>query len=174
MPADINTIIVGTVNFIATLLSVFLIDRLGRRILLLLSITIMAFSLVALGLFFFLQDVNPEVAENLGWLPLTSLCMYIISFALGFGPIPWLMISELYSKDINAIASPLTGFVNPCLTFLVSSTFNMLSRAIGTGPTFWIYAGWCFVGIFYVFFMVPETKGKSLAEIQQMLANKQK
>lgn len=132
----------------------------------------MAVSMTALGVFFFLQDVDPELAENLGWLPLTSLCIFIVSYALGFGPLVWLMISELFSKDINSIASPVTGFINPCLTFTVSSTFNMLSNAIGIGQTFWIYAGFCFVGIFYVFFMVPETKGKSLAEIQIMLAKR--
>lgn len=134
----------------------------------------MALSLSALGAFFFLRDFEPEVADTLGWLPLTSLSIFIISHAIGFGPIPWLMMSELYSKDINSIASPATGFVVPCLTFLVSSSFTMLSRGIGIGQTFWIYAGFSFLGIFYVLFMVPETKGKSLPEIQIMLANKQK
>lgn len=172
MSADISTIIVGTVNLIATIASSMLVDRAGRRILLLISKTIMTLSLTALGMFFFFHDMNTELAESLGWLPLTSLCLFIISFALGFGPIPWLMISELYSKDINSVASLVTGFVNPCLTFLVSSTFTVLSDSIGIGQTFWIYAGCSFVGIFYVYFMVPETKGKSLAEIQIMLAKK--
>lgn len=149
-------------------------DRAGRRILLLISISVMTLSLGALGSFFFVRDLDAELAETLGWLPLTSLSIFIIAFALGFGPIPWLMVSELYSKDINYIASPVTGFINPCLTFLVSSTFTMLTESIGVGQTFWIYAGCSFVGIFYVFFLVPETKGKSLAEIQSMLAKKQK
>jgi MFS family permease len=162
------------VNLVATIVASLLVDRAGRRILLLLSISVMALSLTALGVFFFLQDVDPDLAATLGWLPLTSLSIFIISFALGFGPIPWLMVAELYSKDINSIASPVTGFINPCLTFLVSSTFTMLSDAIGVGQTFWIYSGFCFLGIFYVFFLVPETKGKSLPEIQVMLANKKK
>lgn len=79
-----------------------------------------------------------------------------------------------YFNNNFIIEGPFTGFINPVLTFLVSSTFGMLSTSIGVGPTFWIYAGWSFLGIFYVFFLVPETKGKSLDEIQIMLANKQK
>lgn len=171
---DYQTIIVGTVNLIATIAASLLVDKVGRRILLTLSAAIMAVALSALGAFFFLQDAEPDVANTLGWLPLTSLSVFIISHAIGFGPIPWLMMSELYSKDINSIASPATGFIVPSLTFLVSSTFTMLSGAIGIGQTFWIYAGFSFLGIFYVLFMVPETKGKSLTEIQVMLANKQK
>lgn len=84
------------------------------------------------------------------------------------------MVSELFSKDINAIAGPAMGFINPCLTFIVTITYSFSSEAIGIGPTFWIYAGTSFLGILYVFFLVPETKGKSLSEIQDMLANKKK
>lgn len=82
---DYSTIIIGTVNLISTLIASLLVDKAGRRILLLLSVTIMTLSLTALGTFFFLQDENPELAERLVWLPLTSLCVYIISFSLGFG-----------------------------------------------------------------------------------------
>lgn len=69
----------------------------------------MSVTLVALGLFFFIQQKDPEMAKNIGWLPVTSLAIFIIAFALGFGPIPWLLVAELYSKDVNAIMSSVTG-----------------------------------------------------------------
>lgn len=129
----------------------------------------MSVTLIAIGLFFHIQKTNPDMAKHIGWLPVTALGIYIIAFALGFGPIPWLLVSELYSKDVNAIMSSLTGAMNPCLTFIVASSFGSVSGAIGIGPTFWIFAAFSVVGTAFVYLKVPETKGKSLADIQKML-----
>ena len=130
----------------------------------------MSVTLVTLGSFFFIQQKYPDLAVSLGWLPVSSLAIYIIAFALGFGPIPWLMVSELYSKDVNAIMSSITGAMNPCLTFIVASSFGSISNAIGIGETFWIFAAFSIVGTVFVYLKVPETKGKSLADIQRMLS----
>lgn len=137
---------------------------------LLLSIGIMSITLLALGSFFFIQQHNEAYAKNIGWLPVTSLGLYIVAFAIGFGPIPWLLVSELYSRDINAIMSSITGAMNPCLTFIVASSFGTISGAIGIGETFWIFAAFSIVGTLFVYLQVPETKGKSLADIQRMLS----
>lgn len=171
MSPDVSTIIIGAIHVAASLVGSLLIDKAGRRPLLTLSITIMTFSLTTLGAFFVLQENDLETAKTVGWLPLTSLCVFIVFFALGFGPIPFMMISELYSKDINAIASPLTGFLNWILVFVLTLSFEPVSNAIGIGQTFWVFAGFSFVGIFFVLFIVPETKGKSMATIQNMLTN---
>jgi len=105
LDSDISTIIVGTVHLAATLSASLLVDRLGRKILLMVSIIIMTLTLVALGVFFYILETDKPTAETLGWLPLTSLCVYIVAFAIGYGPIPWLIMSEIYSKDFNSIAS---------------------------------------------------------------------
>lgn len=157
-------------HLVATFASSMLVDRLGRKVLLLFSIVVMTISLTALGVFFFIQESDSKAASELGWLPLSSLCLYIIAFALGFGPIPWLMLSEVYSKEVNAIASPLSGAFNWSLAFLITATFGTISSGIGIGPTFWIFAGLSVVGTIFVFLVVPETKGKSMIEIQRMLA----
>lgn len=109
MSSDVSTIIIGAVHLAATFVGSMLVDRAGRRLLLLISISVMSVTLLALGLFFFIQENDPEMAKNIGWLPITSLTIYIIAFALGFGPIPWLLVAELYSKDVNVIMSPVTG-----------------------------------------------------------------
>ena len=122
-----------------------------------------------LGVYFFLLDKESDVTENLGWLPLTSLCIYLIAYSVGYGPLPWLLMSEVYSKDSNAIASPITGFFAWSLAFTVTATFGYISDAIGIGQTFWILAGLSFIGIFFSAFVVIETKAKSMAEIQKIL-----
>lgn len=108
--------------------------------------------------------------ENLVWLPLTSLCIFLVAFSIGYGPIPWLMLSEIYSKDYNAIASPISAAFNWMLAFTITATFGYLTDAIGTGPTFWMFAGLSFVGILFNIFVVIETKAKTIAEIQREMA----
>ena len=144
-------------------------DRVGRKILLLISISVMTLTLIALGVFFFIQDSDPQTAANIGWLPLTSLCIYIVAFALGFGPIPWLIVSEVLSKEINAIFGPICCAFNWFLAFLITLTFTPISNAIGIGTTFWIFSGLSILGILFVYFVIPETKGKSMTNIQRML-----
>jgi MFS family permease len=146
-----------------------LVDKAGRKILLLISIIVMTLTLIALGVFFYIADNDKKAAASIGWLPLASLCIYLIAFAVGFGPIPWLMLSEIYIKDYNAIASPLTRCFNWSLAFLITLTFGPISSAIGTGQTFWIFAGLSVVGTIFTFVLVPETKGKSMTDIQKML-----
>lgn len=130
----------------------------------------MTLMLVALGVYFFLLDSEYENIDNLTWLPLTSLCIFLVAFSIGYGPIPWLMLSEIYSKDYNAAASPISGAFNWMLAFAITATFGYLSDAIGIGPTFWMFAGLSLVGTFFSLFIVIETKAKSMTEIQRLLA----
>lgn len=136
---------------------------------LLFSVATMTLMLVALGVFFFIQDRDLETAKSISWLPITSLCVYIVAFALGFGPIPWLMMSEVLAKEISTVVGPVSGAFNWGLAFLITATFQMIKDSIGIGQTFWIFAGLSIIGTIFVLLVVPETKGKSMAEIQRML-----
>lgn len=79
-------------------------------------------------------------------------------------------MGELFSNDVKGPASSAAGAFNWGLAFLVTKTFGPVSDSIGQGPTFIIFAGFCFVGILFTLIFVPETKGKSLADIQRMLS----
>ncbi|CAG7696688.1 unnamed protein product, partial [Allacma fusca] len=85
------TVIIGTVQVLASLVSSLLMDKAGRKVLLLFSDLVMSLFLVGLGFFFYLKEFNPEFAAQIGWLPLASLIAFIIAMSVGFGPIPWLM-----------------------------------------------------------------------------------
>jgi SP family facilitated glucose transporter-like MFS transporter 8 len=91
----IATIIIGVMQVIATFVSTMIVDRVGRRILLLISDSVMALCTLALGIFFYMKDNNKDSVSGLGWLPVLSLCVFIICFSLGLGPVPWLMIGKL-------------------------------------------------------------------------------
>ncbi|KAK0090903.1 hypothetical protein PV325_000069 [Microctonus aethiopoides] len=166
--SSLSTIIVGVVNFASTFVATTLIDRLGRKILLYISSCSMIITLMCLGAFFYLKNGNYNV-DNVGWLPLVSLVIYVIGFSLGFGPIPWLMMGEILPARIRGpAASIVTGFNWTC-TFIVTKAFNDLIKIVGAEGTFWIFGGVCVVGLVFVIFFVPETRGRSLEEIEKRL-----
>ncbi|KAH8257447.1 hypothetical protein KR038_010160 [Drosophila bunnanda] len=163
------TILIGIMQVVATFVSTVVVDKLGRRILLLASGISMAVATTAIGVYFYLQSQDETQVESLGWLPVASLCIFIIMFSMGYGPVPWLMMGELFATDIKGFAGSLAGTSNWLLAFVVTKTFDDLNEGLGIGGTFWLFAGLTVLGVFFVFFAVPETKGKSLNEIQQEL-----
>lgn len=168
----IATIIIGVMQVLATFTSSLVVDKLGRRILLLLSALVMCVCSTALGVFFFLQDTHGKdssIVQMIGWLPVIALSLFIIAFSLGFGPIPWMMAGELCLIDIKSFVGSTAGTFNWLLSFTVTSTFNTLNESIGPGQVFWLFAGIMLIGFLFIFFVVPETKGKSIDEIQLML-----
>lgn len=166
----LSTIIIGVMQVIATVVATMVVDRLGRRILLLSSALMMSLCTIALGVYFYLKDQDEAKVANLGWLPILALCVFIIMFSFGFGPVPWLMMGELFAHDIKGFAAALAGTTNWLLAFLITKTFNSLRLSLGSGGTFWLFSGLTLVGALFVFFFLPETKGRSLQEIQDRLA----
>lgn len=167
----IATIIVGVVQTIATYISSLLVERAGRRLLLLQSCVIMGVCLIVLGVYFKLQAAAFDVAA-FGWLPLVCLVLFIISFSMGFGPIPWMMMAELFPVEFRGTATGVTVIVNWCLVFIVTLCFPIMKDAIGIYSCFWFFAAFMILCIFFVFFLIPETKGKTVSQIQAILAGK--
>ncbi|KAK3871686.1 hypothetical protein Pcinc_023188 [Petrolisthes cinctipes] len=160
------SIIVGLVQVAATFLATILMDRAGRKILLITSSSIMALSLVALGEFFYWEKADESWAKNtLGWLPLASLVIFIASFSIGYGPIPWLMMGELFSSDVKEMAASAATMFNWTLSFVVTSIFVMLQNGLGNDGSYWLFASICIVNLIFCVTLVPETKGKTLKEI---------
>lgn len=170
IPPVIATIIVGVVQTIATYISSLLIERAGRRILLLQSCIIMGICLIVLGVYFKIQMTTDLSA--IGWLPLVCLVLFIISFSMGFGPIPWMMMAELFPVEYRGTASGITVIVNWFLVFVVTLCFPIMEIAIGIHSCFWFFAGFMILCVFFVFFLIPETKGKTVSQIQAILGGR--
>ena len=153
---------VGVVNLALKLVAMQLIDRVGRRPLLLVSLAGMALSLSVLGLAFAL----PQLAGSLGWIAVIGLMTYVGSFAVGLGPVFWLMLSEIYPLRIRGRAMSVGTVANWSANLIVALSFLTLTQVLGTAPTFWLY-GVVSVGAWvFAFFLVPETKGRSLEDIE--------
>lgn len=172
--SGLATIIVGVMQVIAVFVSSIVVDKLGRRLLLIPSIIVMAICTVLLGIYFKMSADDSNSVASLGWLPIASLCVFIILFSLGYGPIPWMMMGELFAADIKGVAGSAAGTFNWVLAFIITKTFSTLNETFGNGPTFWIFSAFCILGSVFTIAVVPETKGKSLPEIQRMLAGESK
>ncbi|XP_037943860.1 facilitated trehalose transporter Tret1-2 homolog isoform X2 [Teleopsis dalmanni] len=164
----ICSIIVGVVQVVMTLTSSFLIERAGRKMLLIFSSTVMTISLAILGAYFNMKEGGKDVS-SIGWLPLLCMAMFMITFAVGYGPIPWLMMGELFTPDLKATAVSLTVMVNWFSVFVVTKSFGSMIVSLGSDFTFWFFAVCMFIATIYVALMVLETKGKSSAQIQLWL-----
>ncbi|MFZ1807900.1 MAG: sugar porter family MFS transporter [Cyclobacteriaceae bacterium] len=156
------TIGVGVVNVAMTVVALLLVDRVGRRPLLLIGLTGMIIGLGVLGLAFQL----PSLSGSLGWIAEISLMLYVGAFAIGLGPVFWLLISEIYPLKIRGVAMSVATSANWGANLFVALTFLTLIQATGKSSTFWIYG---LVGIgawLFTWFYVPETKGRSLEDIE--------
>lgn len=168
-----SAIVIGVMQVVMTYASGLLVDRAGRRVLLLVSDSVMAVCLLGLGAFFWAKEHGYDVSD-LSWVPLVSLSVYISVFSLGFGPIPGIMMGELFSPEAKGVALGIVCILASILEFFVVKGFHPLVELLDMAITIWIFAGNCLLGTLFVWFLVPETKNKSLQQIQDELSGKAK
>ena len=163
--ALMRTVFIGATNVVFTIVAILLLDRLGRRVFLITGTVGLTVALAGLGAFFEFSTLQ----QHASWLALASLLLYIASFAVGLGPVFWLMISEIYPLRIRGPAMAVSTVANWSFNFAVSFTFLSLVGAVGRGWTFWIYGLIGIAAITFFSIFVPETKDKSLEQIEREL-----
>jgi sugar porter (SP) family MFS transporter len=174
----VTTWAIGAVNVLATLIAIAYIDRLGRRKLLLTGLVGMALSLVTVGIAFaFIKATPSGVASasgptTAGIVTLCALVCFIICFAFSMGPVVWTVINEIFPGHIRGRAVALATAANWGSAFLVSQFFLSVIGAIGNSLTFWLFALFCAIAWVWIYLRVPETKGQSLEQIQQLWSAK--
>lgn len=221
-----QAIYVGLINLVFTILAMALIDKIGRKALLIFGVTGIAISMFVLAYGFnsatysitdktmatlsseintgqldqirnieFTSDVKfkealhdalgtslvnqyeseilPKAIHLNSSLILFAILAFVASFAVSLGPVMWVLFSELFPNRLRAIAISFVGFINSMVSFLVQLVFPWELSKIGTGPTFFIYGIFAVLGLLFILVKVPETKGKSLEELQVIFINKQ-
>jgi sugar porter (SP) family MFS transporter len=169
---------IGAVNFLFTFVAVLFVDRFGRRPLLLAGLVGMALSLIVVGACFFsLDDITAATSSatnhpsDAGVITLVALVVFVASFAFSLGPVVWTVINEIYPSSVRGRGVALATGANWFSAWLVSQVFLSLVHAIGEPATFWMFAVMCVIAFVFVWKLVPETKGLSLAQIQRMWAS---
>jgi len=153
-----QTVVVGGVNFLFTFVALWLVDKAGRRPLLIAGTLLQAF---ALGLVGWRLQVGGSSA-----LLLVGVLGFVAAFAMAMGPIPWIVNAEIFPTKLRGRAMSIAIFCLWLADWIVTQTFPMLREGMGPAMTFWVYAGCSLLSTLFVLGFVPETKGRTLEEIE--------
>ncbi|GBP39177.1 Facilitated trehalose transporter Tret1 [Eumeta japonica] len=163
------TMLVGAVQLMSNGVSTMLVDRAGRRPLLMVSAALTAAAMAAMGSAYYFEF---EHNSWLGYLPVISLVVFMVGYSVGFGGLPFLLLGELFPAHHRSQLSAMASAVNLLSMFAVIKSYHSLETFLTSAGTFWMYACFCALAFFFVLFMVPETKGKTLLEIEQLFRSK--
>ena len=178
------SIAVGLVQFVGAGLACLLMDKVGRRIILLANGLGMCVSLVALGVYFdiyippkddssvsdavsLLGSISHSVPANkISWLSILCIVLFNLMYAFAWGPVPWLVMSEIFPLRARGLACGIATLTNWTMSFVITQTYQSMSRAFNIQGVYWFYSGCCLLGFSFVYFLLPETKGKTLEEME--------
>lgn len=156
-----QTIWIGLINVLFTILSVWLIDKVGRKALLLTGTSLMTLCLAVIGIAF-------QMDLTSGPLVLIVILVYVASFAISLGPVVWVMLSEIFPNRIRGKAVAIASMALWAGDYLVSQLFPPLLGSAGPAHTFWIFGIASLFSFLFIWRAVPETKGRSLEEMEKM------
>lgn len=168
--ALLQTIIVGIVNFLFTIIAVKTVDNYGRKPLMLIGAVGMAVAMISLGFAFY--------AEIGGYAALICMMLYVAAFALSWGPVTWVLLSEIFPNDIRNKAMPIAVAAQWLSNWLVSASFPVMNEnsylvdTFNNGFAYWIYGVMSILAAVFVLKFIPETKGKTLEEMNSLWKKK--
>jgi sugar porter (SP) family MFS transporter len=165
--ALLANVVNGAVNVLMTIVAIRLLDRVGRRPLLLGGTAGMAAGMIVVALTFAIG--GSQLHGGAAYIAIAGLLLYTGSFAIGLGPVFWLLISEIYPVKIRGQAMSVATMANWGANFVVTISFLTLLGAIGNAGTFFLFAGLSIVALIYFQRQVPETKNRSLQDIERDL-----
>jgi len=168
--ALLQTIIVGAVNLTFTVIAILSVDKFGRKPLQIIGALVMSVSMISLGFMFYF--------DSLGLSALLGMLLYIAGFAISWGPVTWVLLSEIFPNKIRSKAMAIAVAAQWIANYLVSWTFPMMNKSsfltdtFNHGFAYWIYGIMGIIAALLVWKLVPETKGKSLEELEKLWDNK--
>src|SRR6185437_7890118 len=157
-------IIIGIVNVLCCLLSIFLLDRVGRRRLYIIGICGMIPSLALLGACYHFKEA---LGSSLPFFAVISIVAYIGFIAVSLALLGWLLISEVFPTSVRGVGMSIGSLSHWGFNAIISFTFLPLINGVGIASTFWIYSGICILGLWWGYYFIPETKGRSLENIEE-------
>ena len=158
-----ETVAIGVVNLVFTLFAMWQVDKLGRR-------PLMLFGSLGLSVFYIILSFLLQNQMGAGIVSVFVL-LAIATYATSLAPVTWVLISEIFPNKIRGIATSVAVVSLWAAYFILVFTFPILAQKLGTYGPFWLYSGICLLGFFFVKFKVKETKGKTLEELEIIIAH---
>ena len=159
-----NIVVTGITNVVFTLVAIYTVERLGRRKLMLIGALGLAIVYLTLGTCYFM--------EIKGSFMVILVMLAIACYAMTLGPVAWVLIAELFPSRVRAVAVATCTFALWVGSTTLTYTFPLMNNSLGSYGTFWVYAAICAVSFIYFLRVLPETKGKSLEEIEKEFTKK--
>jgi len=154
-----NIVVTGTINLLFTIVAMLLVDRIGRRLL-------MIFGCIAIGGSHLAASFAYHAHTQGVWVLALTLCA-IACYAMSLAPVTWVLITEIFPNRMRASAVSVSVATLWVACFVLTYTFPLLNQSLGTSGAFLVYAGICFAGAVFLSFSVPETKGRSLEKLEE-------
>ena len=166
--AALNTLGVGTVKLLATVVAIFLVDHYGRRVLLMLGTFGMFIALLILG-----SAAFGDMTGFDAWLTLGAMMTYVSAYEIGFGPITWLIVSEVFPLRVRSQAFSIAMIANFTANFLVTASYLTAMEYITEEGLYWLFAAVTLAALAFIYVVVPETKKRTLEQIEEMMQSLQ-
>lgn len=170
-PSD-GTIIMGVVQVVTSCITPLVVDRLGRKLLMWTTSLGLTIFLTLIGVYALMDSYYKYNVAPVAFLPLLCLIVYMILFTLGVGPVPWILVAEMFPVKTKCLASGICSFMCWLAGFVWTRFFRDVAASYGIYTAFWILAVCCGIGFLFSVTLLPETKGKTFDEIQDMLNNR--
>lgn len=164
-----ESIILGCVQVATCVLSVCLVDRVGRKPLLIISALGVGLMNGTIGTYFFFDLTDKGSVDQFYWLPLAALLIYIVCYAIGLSTVPYVIIGEMFPTNVKLYASCIAHIYTGIAMFAVQKLFQVVDDAYGIYTVFWGFSVFSLMGMVFMLIVLPETKGKSFACIQAQL-----
>jgi len=158
-----ETVAIGAVNLVFTIVAMWQVDKLGRR-------PLRLFGSLALSVLYIVMALLLKSGAGAGWVSLLVL-LAIASYATSLAPVTWVLISEIFPNNIRGRATSVAVISLWIAYFILVFTFPILAEKVGTYGPFWLYAGICLLGFFFIKSKVKETKGKTLEELEPVIVH---
>lgn len=157
-----NIVVTGVTNVVFTLVAVYTVDRWGRRALMIAGTAALAVIYAILGTAYYF--------EVSGWAMLLLVVLAIAAYAMSLAPIVWVVLSEIFPARLRGAMMALSTFCLWAASFMLTYTFPLLNESLEASGTFWVYGAICLAGYLFIRARLPETRGKSLEEIEKEIA----
>nr|QJX15792.1 major facilitator superfamily protein [Phyllotreta armoraciae] len=163
-------VMAGFIQIICVFCAAFFVERLGRRPLLLSSNIFIILNLSCMGAYFYLRQTEVLLYGQLQWLPILLVATYYIAYSIGMGPLPWTIMCDLFSNDLRTVGFSIVVVISYLQVFLILFSIPLIGEAMGIYFCVWLQCGMSMMAFIGIYFTIPETRGKSIEEMQIKLA----